>query len=53
MTLLMIFGTPATKAFVYTPNFLQRKVLFNTSFKCINYKFVATSRYHIVRSFQN
>ena len=38
MTLSMILGGLAAKAFEGTPNFLQRRVLFNTGFKCIDYK---------------
>ena len=40
MTLSMILGVVATKAFEGTPNFLQRWIPLNTSFKSINYKFL-------------
>ena len=43
MTLSMILGGAATKVFKGSPKVLQRGVLFNTSFKCINYNFEATS----------
>ena len=43
MTLSMILGGLAAKSFDSTPNFLLRRVLFNTSYKCIDYNFVATS----------
>ena len=36
MTLSMVLGAVAAKAFEGTPNFLHRRILFNTCFKHIN-----------------
>ena len=36
MTLSMVLGAAAAKAFECTPNFLHRRILFNTSLKHIN-----------------
>ena len=40
MTLSTILEGLAAKAFEGPPNFLQRRVLFNTRFKFINYNFL-------------